>query len=88
MHEAEIWMYGQKLCVKDLDRIRWLEIDFLLHVQYNLNFYMSYLSRWPDMCYVQEAPTGRLMGYGNISSFSLYIPLSSSRCTHPSHWEG
>jgi len=30
---------------------------------YSISFYLSYLSRWPDMCYVQEAPNGRLMGY-------------------------
>ncbi|CAK5277104.1 unnamed protein product [Mycena citricolor] len=30
---------------------------------YGLAFYLNYLSTWPDLCYVQAAPSGRLMGY-------------------------
>ncbi|KAF8350364.1 N-acetyltransferase [Amanita rubescens] len=30
---------------------------------YGIAFYFSYLSRWPDLCCVEEAPNGRLMGY-------------------------
>ncbi|KAJ7073825.1 N-acetyltransferase [Mycena amicta] len=30
---------------------------------YDLAFYLQYLSTWPDLCYVQAAPSGRLMGY-------------------------
>ncbi|PFH48487.1 hypothetical protein AMATHDRAFT_76695 [Amanita thiersii Skay4041] len=30
---------------------------------YGIGFYFTYLSRWPDLCSVQEAPNGRLMGY-------------------------
>ncbi|KAL5529512.1 NAA20 [Sanghuangporus baumii] len=30
---------------------------------YGISFYLSYLTRWPDLCCVQEAPNGRLMGY-------------------------
>ncbi|KAJ4483635.1 N-acetyltransferase [Lentinula aciculospora] len=30
---------------------------------YDIGFYLYYLSRWPDLCYVQEAPSGRMMGY-------------------------
>ncbi|TFY54930.1 hypothetical protein EVG20_g9507 [Dentipellis fragilis] len=30
---------------------------------YGIAFYLSYLARWPDLCCVQEAPTGRMMGY-------------------------
>jgi len=30
---------------------------------YGIGFYLSYLSRWPDLCCTQEAPSGRLMGY-------------------------
>ncbi|KAJ7766606.1 N-acetyltransferase [Mycena metata] len=30
---------------------------------YGLSFYLNYLSSWPDLCYVQAAPNGRLMGY-------------------------
>ncbi|KAF7305604.1 N-acetyltransferase [Mycena chlorophos] len=39
---------------------------------YDLAFYLSYLSTWPDLCYVQAAPSGRLMGYilGNAEGAS------------------
>ncbi|KAJ6462405.1 N-acetyltransferase [Mycena vulgaris] len=30
---------------------------------YGLAFYLNYLANWPDLCYVQAAPSGRLMGY-------------------------
>ncbi|KAG6860104.1 hypothetical protein C0995_015715 [Termitomyces sp. Mi166 len=30
---------------------------------YGIGFYLNYLSRWPDLCSVQEAPGGRMMGY-------------------------
>ncbi|KAF8199139.1 N-acetyltransferase [Pholiota molesta] len=30
---------------------------------YGIGFYLSYLSRWPDLCCVQAAPGGRMMGY-------------------------
>jgi len=30
---------------------------------YNIGFYLSYLATWPDLCCVQEAPSGRMMGY-------------------------
>ncbi|EIM89744.1 N-acetyltransferase [Stereum hirsutum FP-91666 SS1] len=30
---------------------------------YGIGFYLTYLARWPDLCCVQEAPSGKLMGY-------------------------
>ncbi|CAL1717240.1 unnamed protein product [Somion occarium] len=30
---------------------------------YGISFYLTYLSRWPDLCCVQEAPNGHMMGY-------------------------
>ncbi|KAG8935389.1 N-terminal acetyltransferase [Tulasnella sp. 419] len=30
---------------------------------YSIAFYLNYLSRWPDLCIVKEAPCGRMMGY-------------------------
>ncbi|KZS89968.1 acyl-CoA N-acyltransferase [Sistotremastrum niveocremeum HHB9708] len=30
---------------------------------YSISFYLNYLARWPDLCSVQQAPNGRLMGY-------------------------
>ena len=40
-------------------------------LQYGLGFYFNYLSRWPDMCCTAQHPSGRLMGYGALSLFSL-----------------
>ncbi|KIO34665.1 hypothetical protein M407DRAFT_240501 [Tulasnella calospora MUT 4182] len=30
---------------------------------YSISFYLNYLARWPDLCLVQEAPNGKMMGY-------------------------
>ncbi|OCH85571.1 N-acetyltransferase [Obba rivulosa] len=30
---------------------------------YGISFYLGYLSRWPDLCVVEESPNGRMMGY-------------------------
>jgi len=30
---------------------------------YHIGFYLNYLARWPDLCCVQESPSGRMMGY-------------------------
>ncbi|TFL07238.1 N-acetyltransferase [Pterulicium gracile] len=30
---------------------------------YGIGFYLSYLARWPDLCCMQESPSGRPMGY-------------------------
>ncbi|KAF5339291.1 hypothetical protein D9757_014867 [Collybiopsis confluens] len=46
---SETWIFGQK------------RLDHVL--QYNIGFYLHYLSRWLDLCCVQEAPRGRMMGY-------------------------
>ncbi|KAF7329612.1 N-acetyltransferase [Mycena kentingensis (nom. inval.)] len=37
---------------------------------YDFTYYLNYLSSWPDLCYVQASPSGRLMGYilGNAST--------------------
>ncbi|KAJ3515992.1 hypothetical protein NLJ89_g1411 [Agrocybe chaxingu] len=47
---------------------------------YGIGFYLNYLSRWPDLCCVQEAPSGRMMGYGaqgNLQPPMLVIMTSS-----------
>jgi len=46
----------------DLFRFNNINLDHWTET-YSISFYLSYLSRWPDLCYVQEAPNGRLMGY-------------------------
>jgi N-terminal acetyltransferase B complex catalytic subunit len=40
-----------------------------MYAQYGIPFYLSYLSRWPDLCCTQESPSGRMMGYGMPASF-------------------
>ena len=47
--------------------------------QYAISFYLSYLSRWPDMCAIQETPQGRMMGYGMF----LTALMSQSPSTDP-----
>jgi len=34
-----------------------------LSVQYSITFYLTYLSRWPDLCCTQQAASGALMSY-------------------------
>jgi hypothetical protein len=34
-----------------------------LALQYTTPFYLTYLSRWPDMCTVLEAPGGTIASY-------------------------
>jgi hypothetical protein len=48
----------------------------LIQAQYGIGFYLSYLARWPDLCCVQAAPSGRLMGYG------ASCPLATSFTRH------
>lgn len=46
------------------------------HWQYGISFYLTYLSRWPDLCSVQEAPSGRMMGYSSVSPPRLvHVPI-------------
>ncbi|KAI0312391.1 N-acetyltransferase [Amylostereum chailletii] len=30
---------------------------------YGINFYLAYISRWPDLACVEEHPSGKMMGY-------------------------
>ncbi|KAF8310844.1 N-acetyltransferase [Clavulina sp. PMI_390] len=30
---------------------------------YSINFYLTYLAKWPELCCMQDAPNGRNMGY-------------------------
>ncbi|KAJ6622961.1 hypothetical protein B0H10DRAFT_2012151 [Mycena sp. CBHHK59/15] len=42
---------------------------------YSPAFYVNYLSRWPNIYYVQAAPSGRLMGYiiGNTENIGVFL---------------
>ncbi|KLO14917.1 acyl-CoA N-acyltransferase [Schizopora paradoxa] len=46
----------------DLFRFNNINLDVWTET-FKINFYLDYLYRWPDLCCVQEAPSGRLMGY-------------------------
>lgn len=46
-------------------------------LQYHVPFYLTYLSRWPDMCAMQESPSGKIMSYSEHSA-RLCTPLTSS----------
>ncbi|KAF9447585.1 N-acetyltransferase [Macrolepiota fuliginosa MF-IS2] len=46
---------------------------------YGIGFYLSYLSRWPDLCCVQEAPSGRMMSYGTSPQRPLYTTHTHTR---------
>ncbi|KAL4245280.1 N-terminal NatB acetyltransferase catalytic subunit [Abortiporus biennis] len=46
----------------DLFRFNNINLDIWTET-YGITFYFSYLSRWPDLCCVQEAQDGKLMGY-------------------------
>ena len=52
------------------------------NVQYAINFYLSYFSRWPDMCAVQETPQGRIMGYGACLAIPLFVYFHPSPPPH------
>jgi len=47
---------------EDLLRFNNTNLDILTET-YNLSFYYTYFSRWSEMCYVEEHPNGRIMGY-------------------------
>ncbi|KAF8582675.1 acyl-CoA N-acyltransferase [Ramaria rubella] len=46
----------------DLFQFNNVNLDILTET-YSISFYLSYLSRWPDLCCLQQAANGRLMGY-------------------------
>jgi N-terminal acetyltransferase B complex catalytic subunit len=63
----------------DLFKFNNVNLDPLTE-NFNLSFYLSYLSQWPECFTVAEAPDGTLMGYvlGKaevcfLIQFSMYI---------------
>ncbi|KAF8329723.1 N-acetyltransferase [Cantharellus anzutake] len=46
----------------DLFSFNNINLDFWTET-FSISFYLTYLSRWPDLCYMQETPNGRSMGY-------------------------
>lgn len=41
----------------------WFQRHCLPLLQYNTPFYLTYITRWPDMCTVLEAPNGKVASY-------------------------
>ncbi|KAF9261254.1 N-acetyltransferase [Marasmius fiardii PR-910] len=50
------------LRVDDMFKFNNINLDVWTET-YSIAFYLNYLSRWPDLCCVQETPSGRMMGY-------------------------
>ena len=75
--KTAIWTYGRKRYAL---RLLLYEINFFYpsddSQQYSISFYLNYLARWPDLCLVQEAPNGRMMGYGKQSLIVLSVHFS------------
>lgn len=46
----------------DLLRFNNVNLDPLTET-YNMRFYLQYLAKWPEYCYVADGPGGRVMGY-------------------------
>lgn len=47
---------------EDLFKFNNVNLDKLTET-YNLNFYLQYLARWPDMCLVAQGPDKGIMAY-------------------------
>ena len=56
----------RRFACDDLLRMASCNSDVLTET-YNMNFYYTYLARWPDMCSVQEAASGRISSYSECS---------------------
>merc|ERR1711939_723787 len=52
----------RRFTAEDLFHFNNVNLDHLTET-YNIPFYMQYLSRWPNLCLVAEAPGGEIMGY-------------------------
>ncbi len=41
----------------------WPNEPLAMPLQYNLNFYLQYLAKWPEYCLLAEGPGRQSMGY-------------------------
>ena len=64
---------------QDLFRYNAVNLDPLTET-YNLGFYLTYLSKWPEYFYVAESPSGNIMGY--------IMGKSEARQNNPLDWHG
>lgn len=55
----------------DLLRFNNVNLDPLTET-YNMSFYLQYLAKWPEFCFIAEGPGERAMGYilGKAESFA------------------
>ena len=52
-------------------------------LQYNLNFYLDYLAKWPEYCQMAEGPGKQAMGYSECVYGVLARWWGVGRGTHP-----
>ncbi len=52
----------RRFSVFDLLRFNNVNLDPLTET-YNMGFYLQYIAKWPEYCFVADGPTGRSMGY-------------------------
>jgi N-terminal acetyltransferase B complex catalytic subunit len=52
----------RQFCCDDLFRFSPTNLDVLTET-YNIPFYLGYLSRWPNLCTIQENPSFRISSY-------------------------
>lgn len=50
----------------DLLKIGTCNLDHLTET-YHADFYLQYLTQWPDLCRVIEGPDGKIEGYSECS---------------------
>lgn len=55
-------------------------IKNVVFMQYNLGFYLQYITTWPDFNYTVEAPDGRIQGYSTWTCGVILSLVSTSFC--------
>lgn len=60
MHPSKL-RYRQ-MRISDIFHLGKVNLDFFTET-YNLNYYGEYLSNWPELCFVCEAPDNSIVGY-------------------------
>ena len=63
-------------CPQDLLNMNFTNLDPLTE-NYNLDFYMQYLMRWPSLFTVAEDQHGNIVGYSKQSSSRMFLLCSS-----------
>jgi N-terminal acetyltransferase B complex catalytic subunit len=52
----------RQMQIKDLYRLNNVNLDHFTE-NFNVNFYLHYLTKWPECCYIAETPDGTITGY-------------------------